>query len=287
MTLDTENRIFGAPREASAKPPPRVATVVAPVDLSERSLPAAAYAASLAAGFGSGLVFVHALRQGWPLRPREKEMRERIAAQCGPHRFVFREESPAAATLRTAESERAGLILVPARRKPVLARLVEGSVAARVLRGARCPVWTASDLAAPLAGRPIRKILCALTPGPRAAAVLSWSAGLAARCGAALTIVHASRDLEPHPALPCDREWRFHVEDMAGEEIRALQAAAGTHAAVRLEPGRPLDAIPPLAAHLGADLLVLGKSPERRFLGDFRTLSYEIACRAACPVASV
>jgi hypothetical protein len=61
----------------------------------------------------------------------------------------------------------------------------------------------------------------------------------------------------------------------------------GADADVWLEPGKPLLAIPPLAEQLGADLLVIGKSPEKWPLGDLRTLSYEIACRTPCPVASV
>ena len=74
---------------------------------------------------------------------------------------------------------------------------------------------------------------------------------------------------------------------MASDDIRALQTGLGTDAEVWLESGRPLAAIPPLADQLRADLLVIGKSPQKRFLGDLRTLSYEIACRAPCPVASV
>jgi nucleotide-binding universal stress UspA family protein len=77
------------------------------------------------------------------------------------------------------------------------------------------------------------------------------------------------------------------MKRFAREDIRALQNGAGTHADVWLEPGSPLHAIPPLADRLRADLVVIGKSPEKRFLNDVRTLSYEIACRTPCPVASV
>jgi nucleotide-binding universal stress UspA family protein len=57
---------------------------------------------------------------------------------------------------------------------------------------------------------------------------------------------------------------------MARDEIRALQAGLETDADVWLESGKPASAIPPLADHLRADLLVIGKSPQKRFLGDLR-----------------
>lgn len=306
MALDTGRQIgCTAPLETGAKLRPTIGNapgdrllqsagmkpitrILVPVDLSARSLQAAAYAASLAGEFGSDLVFLHVLRNEWPLRPAEQEVRARIAAEAGGgRRFLIRDGQPAAVILRTAESENADLILIPTRGRPAKSRLFGGSVAARVLREARCAVWAGLDDLWPLSGRPIRNILCGLSLGSRASTVLRWSAALAKRLGASLSIVHASTALEPNPALPCDREWRFRFEEMVRDEIRTLQFAAGTDAAVWLLPGKPLKAIPPLAGHLRADLLVLGKSPRRRFLEDLRTLSFAIACRAPCPVASV
>ncbi len=74
---------------------------------------------------------------------------------------------------------------------------------------------------------------------------------------------------------------------MARDDIGMLQKAAGTHADVWLEPGHPLLAIPSVAETVHADLLVIGKSPQRRFLSGVRTMSYDMVCRAPCPVASV
>jgi nucleotide-binding universal stress UspA family protein len=116
---------------------------------------------------------------------------------------------------------------------------------------------------------------------------LRWAAEIATRFNAGLSLVHANKGLEPNPGLPLDPEWRFWVKRLAREDIRELQNGAGTRAEVWLEPGNPLHAIPPLADRLRADLVVIGKSPEKRFLKDVRTLSYEIACRTPCPVASV
>jgi len=264
-----------------------IAKILIPVDLSPRSLEAARYGASLAREFGAGLVFFHALRNGWPLAAREREIQERIRALPGCGRFLLREGPPAQAILQAAETENADLILIPAQPKPALARFLDGSIVAGVLRDARCPVWVGLDKLVPLSRRPIRTILCGLSLGPRAKSVLCWSANLAERFNASLSVIHASKALEAHPGAPGDPEWRYWLKKIARDDIRALQAGLGTSAEVWVESGKPLAAIPSLADHLGADLLVVGKSPRKRVLGDLRTLSYEIACRTPCPVASV
>jgi nucleotide-binding universal stress UspA family protein len=261
--------------------------ILVPVDLSERSVGAAAYAASLAAEFRSELVFLHAIQNCWPLKPPEREIRDRISATAEGHRFLFREGPPVSAILSTAEAEHAGLILMPTRAKPALARLLDGSITAQVLRGAPCPVWVGLDKLVPLWSKPIRTVLCGLSLGPRASAVLRWSANVARTFGARLSVIHADKALESNPGLPCDHEWKYWLKTVARDEIATIQAGLGADAEVWLESGKPLTTIPPLAGQLRADLLVIGKSPQKRFLGDLRTLSYEIACRTLCPVASV
>jgi len=260
-----------------------------PVDLSPRSVGAAWYAALLGSAFDSELVFVHALRDGWPLGDAEGNVQDAILRIQGstPSKFVIREGAPVSVILEAAKTEGVDLILMPTRGVPFLSRLFDRSITAQVLRAASCPVWAGVDDLSSLSFRPIRTILCGLSLGPRAGSVLRWAAGLARQLRATLTVIHTSESLESRPAYPCDGEWRLWVKAMARHDISALQEAAGSHADVWLEPGSPLVAIPTLAETLRADLLVIGKSPQRRILGDLRTMSYEMVCRAPCPVASV
>lgn len=153
----------------------------------------------------------------------------------------------------------------------------------------RCelPVWKGLDNPPPQSSRPIRTVLCGLSLGPRAAAILQWSANGAKKLKAGHAVIHASKALEPNPGLPCDHEWRCWFKRIARSGIQELQEGLGTDADIWLEPGKPLRAIPILAEQIRADLLVIRKSPEKRILGDLRTLSSEIACRTPCPVASV
>lgn len=264
-----------------------ITRILVPVDLRAGSLEVATYAVSLAARLGSGLVFLHALQDGWPLEPAQRKIRDGIKSASRGHRFLFREGEPVAAILQAAESEECDLILMPTRGRPALVRLFDGSITAQVLRRAKCPVWVGLDGLLPSATKPIRTVLCGLSLAPSGQAVLRWSASLAMQFNARLSLVHSSKALEAKPGIPCDQEWRSWLRRMANDEIRGLQTAAGRRAEVWLSPGRAANVIPPLAGCLGADLVVLGKSPEKCFLGDLRTLSYEIALRAPCPVASV
>ena len=266
-----------------------VGRILVPVDLSLRSVGAARYAASLGSEFNSELVFVHALQNGWPLGDAARDVRDVITGIQGstPTRFIIREGAPVPVILDAAGTESVDLILMPTRGVPVLSRLFDRSITAQVLRAASCPVWAGVDDLSSLSRRPIRTILCGLSLGPRAGSVLGWAAGLTRQLRATLTVVHTSKSLESMPGYPCDGEWRLWVKRTARDDISALQKAAGTHADVWLEPGPPLVAIPPVAESLRAELLVIGKSPQRRLLGDLRTMSYDMVCRTSCPVASV
>ncbi|MBN9657565.1 MAG: universal stress protein [Acidobacteria bacterium] len=266
-----------------------VGKILVPVDLSPRSVGAARYAASLGSAFNSEIVFVHAIQKGWPLGDAESNARDAIMAVQGstPSRFVVREGAPVPVILEGAETESVDLILMPTRGVPMLSRFFDRSITAQVLRAASCPVWAGVDDLSSLSSRPIRTVLCGLSLGPRAGSVLRCAADLARQLRATLTVIHASKSLESMPAYPCNGEWRLWVKAMARNDISALQKEAGTHADIWLEPGPPLAAIPTVAETLRADLLVIGKSPQRRILGDLRTMSYDMVCRAPCPVASV
>lgn len=267
----------------------RFQRILVPVDLSARSVDAARYAASLGRQLGSRLIFVHALQDTWPLREAEKRVRDQVMTFAGgtASTLVIREGAVASVILQVARAERADLVFMPTRGTPALTRLFDRSVTAELLRSAPCPVW--ADLEEPVARprTPIQNIVCGLSLGPRSVSVLRWAAAFARLFQANLTIVHASANLESMPAYPCDSEWRHWVHQMACDDMRAVQEAAGTQAEVRLEQGPPREAVPGIAVRLAADLLVIGKSPRRRFLGDLRTLSYDLVCRAPCPVVSV
>jgi nucleotide-binding universal stress UspA family protein len=213
-----------------------ITRILVPIDLRAGSLEVANYAVSLAARLGSGLVFLHALDNGWPLEPAQRKIRAGINAKSCGHRFLFRE--PVAAILQAAQEEKCDLILMPTRGRPALVRLFDGSITAQVLRRAKRPVWVGLDGLLPSATKPIRTVLCGLSLAPSGQAVLRWSASLAMQFNARRSLVHSSKALEAKPGIPCDQEWRAWLRRMANDEIRGLQTAAGTRAEVWLSPRR-------------------------------------------------
>ena len=177
------------------------------------------------------------------------------------------------------------MVVMSPRKVPASARWLGHSTTARVLRTAACPVWVGiGDLSNT---KPIRNVLCGLSLGPGSASVLRWASSLTDRLGAAISIVHASKGLDRAPHYPLDSEWRLSLQRMMKADIQALQSDAATRAQVWLEAGGPRTALPQAADRLGSDLLVIGKSPRRRLLADLRTMSYDVALRAPCPIVSV
>lgn len=168
---------------------PPITRILVPVDLSVRSLGAAAYARPLAARLGAELIFLHVVRHVWPLGEGELEFRDRIGQTAGPHRFLFGRGWPAPAILHTAAEERVTLILMATQASPVLTRVFDGSTTAQVLRQAQCPVWVGLDNLWPLSARPIQSIVCGLPGGEQADPVLRWSTSIANQFQARLTVI--------------------------------------------------------------------------------------------------
>jgi nucleotide-binding universal stress UspA family protein len=73
----------------------------------------------------------------------------------------------------------------------------------------------------------------------------------------------------------------------ASRRIQELQSTAGSHALVSIAVGPIKDMLTEEARRLGADVLVIGRSPQSGVLGRLRDLSYALARDAPCPVLSV
>jgi nucleotide-binding universal stress UspA family protein len=130
-----------------------ITRVLAAVDFSLCSLAALEYAEELARQFGAELVLVHAT--GAPTMPAEvshvgpgaaARALTRSVERLGQHglrvRGLLRPGAPADEILRVAEAERASVIVMGTHGRSGVARVLMGSVAERVVRGAPCPVLT-------------------------------------------------------------------------------------------------------------------------------------------------
>jgi nucleotide-binding universal stress UspA family protein len=276
--------------------PLQVGRILLPVDLTQRSVGAARYAVDLAERFDAKVTLLHVIAtprrsprdqpsDDGPLPPEQRRIQHAVADLLRTVRFrrISLLGDPATRIVECARTESADLILIPTRGRRHRGGLLGGSVTARVMRHAHCPVWTGVEAAQERSG--IRNVLCALALAPRSAKVLRFASQIAERFAARLSIVHSSVAFADLPGA-------FYYSDLsaarrawARQDIGALQESAGTVAAVWLEAGSPERAITAVARRLRADLLVIGRSPRLWRLGRLWTKAYDIVCSAPCPVA--
>jgi len=140
--------------------------ILVPTDFSEHSLNALRYAAAFAEKFGAELYLLHVVQDlslflpdvvsGTPpyLPPTEpmlaavRESLDRLAGEQFPrltvHRLV-REGSPFYEIITCAKENAVDLIILGTHGRGVLAHMLMGSVAEKVVRKAPCPVLTVRD----------------------------------------------------------------------------------------------------------------------------------------------
>lgn len=289
---------------------PSLTKILIPVDFSGRCIGAARYAEVLAAHFGSEITVLHvlppphyefsALEVGGSVLNElfasrtaqvKKELDSYMAGELGdlkPRRILL-EGDPARKIVEHAHAENVDLMIMPTHGYGTFRRFILGSVTAKVLHDADCPVWTGVHLEeTPSAGSiAFRNILVAVDLGKQSARTLEWGAWLASAFGAHLNLVHATPALEGKAGEYFDKDWRTHVTEEARKEIDKLQESVGSRAEVIVESGDAPPAVCGVAERLKADVLVIGRGSAAGIFGRLRTNAYAIIRESPCPVVSV
>jgi len=288
----------------------KLSTILLPVDFSQRAQGAANHAIALTRQLHSKLVLVHVMlplqyevgtlefggaalgdlianREGFARRQLDAFLLNEL--QGIEVERVLVEGDPAQKIVQYAHDAPADLVVMPTHWYGPFRRFILGSVTAKVLHDADCPVWTGVHLeeaASPSSVR-VGTLLCALDLGEHSAQVLHWAKEAASAFGAKLSIVHAAPQIEVKPGEYFDTEWRQHMMQMAKERIAQLQTAAGSSAEVILESGEPAKSVGAVARRIGADLLVIGRGSAAGIFGRLRANAYAIIRESPCPVVSV
>jgi nucleotide-binding universal stress UspA family protein len=288
---------------------PWLERILLPVDFSDRSVGAARYAATIARHFHSRVTLLHvlqpphyefaALEVGGPMLSElfanrtaqvRKELDEFAAAEFAgvETETVLVEGDPARSIVDHAHRQQVDLIIIPTHGYGPFRRFILGSVTAKVLHDADCPVWTGVHLehTPAVASIPFHSILCAVDLGPQSSRVLAWAAQMARAFGAQLSIVHAV-PCATAQAHPSDTAWRESVLRQAREEIDRLPADHPPGTEVLVEGGDPPAVVRALAEKRHADLLVIGRGSAAGVFGRLRTNAYAIIRESPCPVVSV
>jgi nucleotide-binding universal stress UspA family protein len=195
---------------------------------------------------------------------------------------------PARKVVEHAESEGSDLIMMPTHGYGPFRRFILGSVTAKVLHDAVCPVWTGVHLeqTPPVELSGIRSIVCAIDLDTKAENILRWSAKVAMEYGARLTIAHAVPSTDARPDKYFDTEFTSSLVHMTREDIANRLRSANVEATICVGSGDVAKFVHHAAASHKADLVLIGRS-EPGLLGRLRTHGYSIVRESPCPVLSV
>ncbi len=160
--------------------------ILFPVDFSERSLGAGRYVRALAERFNAELVLLHVVEPSTydnsvidKVAVRKMELQLFLAGELRPYRVerMVLEGDPSRKIVESANSANIDLIMMPTHGWGVYRRFILGSVTAKVLHDAACPVWTCGHAEqAPAQTRlDCRKILCAVDLNSGNGRVLGWA----------------------------------------------------------------------------------------------------------------
>jgi nucleotide-binding universal stress UspA family protein len=289
--------------------PLSINTILFPVDFSDRCRGAARYVETLAGRFGSRVILLHVLETTigqpgdldfgglttslqWEDRTaRTQELLDRFLAEELSSLSVTRKletGDPARTIIRVAHAEKVDLIMMPTHGYGGFRRFILGSVTAKVLHDAECPVWTGVHLetAPSLESIQLRRVLCAVDLTARSEAVISAAAEIAQENHAELALAHAVPGSEAIPEKLLDCELRRHLMAQAREQLLELASSIGANSTLLVESGETARVIADLARNWLADLVVIGRGQHHGF-GRLRTHSYSIIRESPCPVLSI
>jgi nucleotide-binding universal stress UspA family protein len=281
-----------------------------PVDFSGRSIGAAQHAKALACRFHSELHLVHVVDLRvyglYGFGNNEVAALEFVpgcqqATQHEMDGFLAGElrnlnvkrallyGDPAHEILKYASSEQADLIVLPTHGYGPFRRFLLGSVTAKVLHDAQCPVWTGVHMEeTPKADSlSFGRIMCALDPWNGDYNALSWAWQFGREMGGQVKIVHALPPIYAPDSLDFGDDIKKHVAADAESEIRKAQQSVGSKAEVQILTGDAPKAVCFAAKDWNADLVVISRGVASEFLGRLRSRSYSIIRESPCPVVSV
>lgn len=282
--------------------------ILFPVDFSVPCTDAAGYVEAMARGSGARLTLLHVLEcpPSWysdaeaarlsllaDVALMKEHRQEQLNLYLGrqfhhvaPLRLLAQGD-PASEIAQFASREGVNLIMMPTRGSGVFRRLLLGSVTAKVLHDARCPVWTSSHSERVTPARyPCRTIACALDLSGHGVETLRWASQFATEQGAEMHVVHAI-DVEEESTNRGVLEVRRYLCERALELWRSLADQVGFKGPLSIAYGSVGTAVRRAAHDLQADVIVIGRGHIQETLGRLRTNSYAIIRESPCPVISV
>ncbi len=285
--------------------------VVFPIDFSDRSIDACPYVAALTRRLRAKLTLLHVVeslpRGSSPLDrlytgdEAELAQRKQIASdalsafqqQYIPHvpsDLCVLVGDPAACIVVYGGESKGRMIVMPTRGFGPFRQMLLGSVTAKVLHDAHCPVLTGPHLDKaihPKQWLKLQRIMCAVGLDWETDEVLRQSAELADQLGTQLLATHVITPVE---------EGLLPLVDPGGPPIstesvqKAMQDAldrTGVPAQVHVLVGEASRRVACAAKEHNVDLIVIGKGGAPELPGRLGSHGYAIVRRAPCPVLCI
>lgn len=253
--------------------------ILLPVDYSERCRAVALHSIGLAERFGSEITVLRVLAPVSGVVPGTRDTMETLLAagrkkeenrlldfvtaqfrHCRvPVKSILREGDPASEILAEAAQSGSDLIMMPTHGLNPFRLLLLGSVAARCLHAADCPVWIGPHTSAvPVShSAALGHVVCAVALGSDMSRGLEWAAGLAAAFHCMLTVLHLAPRVDLSAEECSEHPWRCHPLKDGFDAASHLALGDVVPRHLLLETGDISRAVPVVAERLHADLLVL------------------------------
>jgi nucleotide-binding universal stress UspA family protein len=274
-----------------------ITSILYPVDFSPSCTAMAPYVKRAAALFGARVSLVHVVDPAI-YEVSEEHLgiaRERLdsflaadfpVTQC-PR--IMASGDAATEIARVAKDGLFSFIIMPTH-AGIFRQMLLGSTTAKVLNDADCPVLT-SRHAQTIAPRPLehREGVCAIGLSANSERVLRYASQVATEARAKLSIIHAVQDGNLEPSIQLDLREQLHLAARreASQRIADLQRFVGTEDPVRIAIGPVKEALLEAALGSDADVLMIGRSPQRGAYGRMRDLTYSMVRDSPFPVLSV
>jgi nucleotide-binding universal stress UspA family protein len=270
--------------------------ILFPCDFSPQCRLAAPFVRAIAARFGASVTLLTVAleadgRTDIPEQPVQGDARlQSLLAQelAGvPVQSVRLVGDAALRMTAFAHDNAVDLIMMPTRGYGLVRSLLIGSVTAKVLHDAKCPVWTATHAEEQTQPKLPRTVLCAVDGTPKSVALLQWAAGFAKEAGSVLRLIHVTQPISDMLILPGERALQAQMNERARSQVEALARTAGVETTVDVAAGQVSEVVGQAAQQYNADLVMIGRGSLQSTLGRLRTHAYAIIRSSPCPVLSV
>ena len=272
--------------------------ILFPVDFSNRCEGAAHAVRAMAVQFLSEVTALHVMEVSSanseyetlvaPAREKMDRLVARELRDClvAPY---FERGDPAQVILSYMRNGHFDLIMMPTHGYGPFRRFLLGSVTAKTLYDALCPVWTAAHLETSPASEKvgIQNVLGAVDFGAHSSEVLQGASQIAESFHARLTAAHVIPISGPFMESYWIQSWREETREGIPEQIQKLLPGRNPLMEIEVLEGSPAAALSEAAERLQADLLVIGRSHDPERGGKLGANAYAIIACSPCPVLSV